>query len=108
VNSNSIPSFQNPLEGIQSHTYTSWLSPFSWYKPDWFIGFLLALSHFSATSLPAADQDPEGRVKRSNNAPLTPRANLRQKTLLAFSFIASEFSLTMAAHHSKAPLAPAN
>lgn len=60
VNSNSIPGLRKPLEGIQSRTYVSWLSPFSWCKlgcvlttwlvswisacPFSFIYFLLLLS----------------------------------------------------------------
>lgn len=32
---NSIPGLQKPLEGIQSHTYMTWLFPFSWYKPGY-------------------------------------------------------------------------
>lgn len=56
--SNSIPGLQNPLEGIQSHTCMTWLSPFSWYKPGYVLNtwlvpcILLILSHSSSSSLP--------------------------------------------------------
>lgn len=55
---NSIPGLQKPLEGIQSHMYMIWLSPFSWYKPGyglntWLVSCtLLILSHSFASSLP--------------------------------------------------------
>lgn len=35
VNSNNILGLQKPLEGIQSCTSMSWLSPFSWCKPGY-------------------------------------------------------------------------
>lgn len=112
VNSNNILSLQKPLEGIQSCTSMSWLSPFSWCKPGYvlktwhgFLDFCLSFLILFAASLPATDQDPEGNVKWSNNTPQTPRANLRQQTLVTFSFMAVELFLTRAVHHSKAPSA---
>lgn len=55
---NSISGLQKPLEGIQSYTYMTWHSPFSWYKSGYVLNAWLApcilfiLSHFLSSSLP--------------------------------------------------------
>lgn len=83
VNSSSIPGPQKPLEGIQSYIYMSWLSLFSWCKPDYVLITCLVswISACPFSSLfcffsSSTDQDPEGRVKCSNNTTLTPEQTL--------------------------------
>lgn len=88
----AIPGLQKPLEGIQSHMYMIWLSPFSWYKPGyvlntWLVSCtLLILSHSLLLLCPQTDWDPEERVRWSSNTPLPPRANLSEKPPQSWHF----------------------